>query len=113
MAMQHSNGYWSPLKAKRDKDGKRWSFSYWVTIPSISSIRAQRLFFWDDKHHESGVVLLVGQATQPYPYIRNLIEKLVSDSVLRDQYRRELRFPLERHYAEFGAFPEEAQELVI
>ena len=111
--MQHSNGYWSPLKEKRDKDGKRWSFSYWVTVPSRSSVRAQRLFFWDDKHDEVGVVLLVGQAMQPYPYIHNLVEKLVSDPALRGKYSRELRFPLERHYAEFGAFPEEVLESTV
>jgi hypothetical protein len=103
----HSKGSWSPLKAKRDKSGRRWNFSYWYTFKFWSDIDAQRLFFWDDDHKECGVALFSGGWTRPYPQIEHLVEKLVSDPELRKQYRRELRFPLERYYAEYGSFPEE------
>jgi hypothetical protein len=39
--------------------------------------------------------------------LRALVRKLVSDPDLRNQYRRELHFPLERHYSDYGVFPEE------
>jgi hypothetical protein len=32
---------------------------------------------------------------------------LAADSALRQRYQRELEFQLERHYSNFGAFPEE------
>jgi hypothetical protein len=105
--MLHSRIRWEPLAAKQDRRGKRWNFSYWHTV--LSPIKAQRLFFWDDEFKECGVILFHGGSTRPYSQIRNLVDKLVADQRLRTQHRRELRFPLERHYAEFGAFPEEAQ----
>jgi len=40
-----------------------------------------------------------------------MIPKLVADSTLRKQYQRELRFPLEHHYLEFGAFAEETAQI--
>jgi hypothetical protein len=42
-----------------------------------------------------------------YARIRSLIEKLVADQELRKRYERDIEFPLERHYPEYGAFPEE------
>jgi hypothetical protein len=106
----HSKGSWSPLKAKRDKSGKRWNFSYWYTFKFSSDIDAQRLFFWDDDLKECEVAFFSGGSVRPYPQIEHLVEKLVSDPKLRAQYRRELRFPLERYYAEYGSFPEEVAE---
>ncbi|WP_297462678.1 hypothetical protein [Ferrovum sp.] len=105
--MLHSTGSWSALKEKRDKNGKRWNFSYWHTFSFVTDNRAQRLFFWDDDHKESGVVLLLGDQSQPYASIRNLVDRLVSSPELRKQHSRELRFPLERYYREFGSFPDE------
>jgi hypothetical protein len=35
------------------------------------------------------------------------MEKLVADHELRRKYQRNIDFPLERHYPEYGAFPEE------
>ena len=105
--MFHTRGSWTPLSDKRDRDGKRWHFSYWYTFNSNSDVRAQRLFFWGDQHDECGVVIMQGNKSQPYTAIKNLVMKLVSEPSLRNRYRRALRFPLERHYAEFGSFPEE------
>jgi len=39
--------------------------------------------------------------------LKRLIEKLVADPTLRKKHRKQLQFPLERHYSEYGAFPEE------
>lgn len=107
--MFHSRGSWHPLADKRDRDGKRWHFSYWYTFAFMSDVRAQRLFFWDDRHEECGVVILQREKSQPYSTAENLVTKVVAQPVLRKHYRRELRFPLERHYAEYGCFPEETQ----
>lgn len=106
--MSHSGIRWESLAVRQDRSGKRWNFSYWHTV--LSPLKAQRLFFWDDEFKQSGVVLFQGGATRPYGQIRNLVDELVADQELRTKHHRELRFPLKRHYAEFGAFPEELQE---
>jgi hypothetical protein len=108
--MLHSRGNWQPLATKQDRRGKRWNFSYWNTFSFLSTVKAQRLFFWDDEFEECGVILFHGGSTRPYPQIQNLADKLVADQRLRAQHRRELRFPLERYYAEFGSFPEETAD---
>ena len=105
--MFRKNGYLSTLLAVRqDNKGRRWHFSYWMTGPS-SSERAQRLFFWDDARLETGVNIFIGPLTRPFRQIEKLVEKLVREPELRRAYRRELRFPLDRYYGDFGSFPEE------
>ena len=108
--MFHSKGVWTPLSEKRDRTGKRWNFSYWYTFRSSSETDSQRLFFWTDDHKECGVILFLEGHTRPYAQIKGLVDKLVSEPELRRQYQRELRFPLERYYAEFGSFPEEVTD---
>lgn len=107
--MFRKDGYWSSnLKPKRDKQGKRWNFSYWRTSPS-ACFRAARLFYWDDECHETGVIIYAGESTRNYGQIAKIAEKLVGNPVLRREHQRDLRFPLDRYYAEFGSLPEEVQ----
>jgi hypothetical protein len=94
----------SLLKPKQDKNGKRWNFAYWT----MSIFRAQRLFFWGDDHSDMGVLIYTGPSTRNYRAITKIVEKLVHEPELRHAYRRDLRFPLDRYYAVFGSFPEEA-----
>jgi hypothetical protein len=68
---------------------------------------AQRIFFWNEGKDVTGVVLLLPGKTLHISRLRTLIQKVVADQTFRDQYRRELNFPLERHYVDYGAFPEE------
>jgi hypothetical protein len=98
---------WSNEKIRRDKRGKRWNFSYWYESRRERVHGGQRLFFWDDERAECGVVIFLPGKTIAYSRIRDLIDKLVADSSLRKKHQRELEFPLERHYSDFGTFPEE------
>jgi hypothetical protein len=99
---------WADEKSRRDGSGKRWNFSYWYSgALEEKSRQAQRLAFWDDSKDDCGVILFPPGAAVPYSRIRDLIGKLVAHESVRKQYRRELNFPLEQHYPEFGAFPEE------
>lgn len=86
---------------RKDKSGSEWSFRVWHCD------RAQRIFFWDDAKGESGVVLLLKGKTLHVSKIYQLIDKLTADPGLRKRHARELNFPLNRHYLEYGAFPEE------
>ena len=42
-----------------------------------------------------------------YSRIKDLINKLVADPAIREKHKRELSFPLERHYPGYPVFPEE------
>jgi hypothetical protein len=70
--------------------------------------KAQTLFFWDDAKADCGVLLFLPGATVRYSRISDLIDNLTAKSAIRERYKRVLAFPLEDHYSEFGAFPEEA-----
>jgi hypothetical protein len=65
----------------------------------------ERVFFWDDKQEFCGVVLI--SPGVHVSALHRLIQKLVAEPALREEHQRALRFPLERHYSEDGAFPEE------
>ena len=69
------------------------------------------MFFWDERRELTGIVLLGPDVNHHVRDIHNLIEKLVASKELRAAHQREIRFPLERHYADCGAFPEEAEIL--
>jgi hypothetical protein len=90
-------------KPRKDKTGKRWNFRVWTHVSPVRHV--ERVFFWDDKREFCGVVF-VSPAIH-VSALHRLIQDLVADPALRKKYQRELRFPLERHYSEFGAFPEE------
>jgi hypothetical protein len=90
-------------KPRRDKRGKRWNFRVWHG--TYQGRHAERIFFWDDKREFCGVVLI-----SPSVHVSRLhqfIEKLVADPDFRAQHKRDISFPLERHFSEYGAFPEE------
>lgn len=89
-----------------DRLGTKWHFRVWHE--SIGTRQVARVFYWDEAQHFTGVVLL-----SETPHVRSLhalIQKLVADSRLRTKHQRELLFPLERHYEQYGAFPEEIPE---
>ena len=93
-------------KTRRDSRGKNWNFRVWHEV--LPSGHAERIFFWDDGKEECGVVLLRPGKSVHVSKLHQLIGKLVADPRLREQHKRELRFPLERHYSQYGAFPEES-----
>jgi hypothetical protein len=96
-------------KPRRDKSGKRWNFRVWHEVWTEDKVLdAQRVFFWDDEKDCCGVVLLLPGTTLHVRDLHRLIEKLVADPELREEHKRDLRFPIERHYSEYGAFSEEA-----
>jgi len=99
---------WTQEKSRKDSSGRRWNFCYWQdAVYGAKAFQAHRLFFWDDKKADCGVVLFLPGSAIPYSRVKTVIEKLVADPTMRKQHRRDISFPLERHYSEFGAFPEE------
>jgi hypothetical protein len=91
-------------KPRKDKTGKRWNFRVWHDVcPQVGHV--ERVFFWDDKREFCGVVIV-----SPGIHVSRLhalIQNLLADPALRKKHQRKLCFPLERHYSEYGAFPEE------
>jgi hypothetical protein len=104
---------WGYEKPRQDKAGKRWNFCLWTSDVAFSKEEKQnqsrRLFFWDDPKTSCGVVLFPPGSTMTWVRIENLMLKLAADSALRDKYKSELHFPLERHYETYPIFPEEIE----
>ena len=103
------SGLWTSEKPRQGKDGRRWNFAHWYSVWWVAdhAKTAQRLFFWDDDKRECGAVLLGPGKVMHYSKIVSLIAKLVADGSLRQKYRRDIKFPLQRHYGDYGSLPEE------
>jgi hypothetical protein len=101
--------FWEEEQPKRDGKGKRWHFQIWMDSWAENGkyVCGQRLFFWSDDKSDCGVIIVEPAKAAHVSRLRNRIKKLVSEPEFRRKYRRELRFPLERYYREWGAFPEE------
>lgn len=99
---------WSDERHFQDRSGERWNFRYWYSGWSRDHTKkAQRLFFWNDSKNICGVIVLLPGRTQPYSRLLSLMKELTAKAELRERYRRQLRFPLERYYSEFGSLEEE------
>jgi hypothetical protein len=110
--MMAALGMWIDQKnlnmPREDRSGKRWHFRVWYDVWTDDRVRsAARIFFWDDPKEFCGVMLIPPESPHHVTNLRKLIQKLIIDSSLRAKYRRELLFPLERHYSNYGCFPEE------
>jgi hypothetical protein len=82
------------------KDGRSLHFRVWHAV--VDSRHIARVFFWDDDRKETGVALLQPGNRTDVAALKALIEKIAADAGLRSSYARGLRFPLERHYSEYG-----------
>jgi hypothetical protein len=101
---------WQDEQRRKDSNGKRWNFRIWADVWTEDKVlMAERVFFWDDSKSHCGVVLFKAGSDVHFSRLKQLIGKLVSTPTLREQHRRHLRFPLERYYSDYGAFPEENQ----
>jgi hypothetical protein len=97
---------------RRDKKGRRWNFRVWHDVFTVDrTLSVARVFFWDEDRNSTGVVLLAPDANKHIRDLRGLIDKLLASEELRAAHSRELRFPFERFYAEYGAFPDEQEVL--
>jgi hypothetical protein len=98
---------WKDEPPRRDSTGKRWNFRIWYDVWTEGNVQmAERVFFWDDSKEHCGVVVFPAGSDVHFSRLKDWIKKLVADASLRKQYQRDLRFPLERHYSTYGAFPE-------
>lgn len=88
-----------------DATGKRWNFRVWHEVVNLKHVA--RVFLWDDGKASTGVLVLPAGARTDVAALHSVIRKLVSDPALRTKYSRDLKFPLERYYSRYGAFPEE------
>jgi hypothetical protein len=93
---------------RSDKSGTKWHFRVWHDV--VASRHVARVFFWEEKRRISGVVLLSGDSRSDVRYLHGLIQKRVADPKLRAKHQRQIDFPLERHYQEYGTFPEERSD---
>jgi hypothetical protein len=99
-------------KPRTDKSGTKWNFRVWHDVLTLQRLQhVAGVFFWDEKQDSAGVVLLGPEANTHVRVLHNVIEKLLADSKFRAKHLRRLQFPLDRHHADYGVFPEESQIL--
>ena len=94
---------------RRDRSGKQWNIRVWHDVVNTNGgpRHVARVFFWDDTREGTGVRLFGPDSRTHVSVLRAFIEKLVADPKTRSKYRRELNFPLENNYSQYGAFAEE------
>lgn len=95
-------------KPHRDKSGKRWNFRVWHDV--VNGRHVARVFFWDDERKTCGVRLFHPDDDTHVTKLHAFIKKVVASKAIRSKYLRELCFPLEQHYSEYGVFPGEATQ---
>lgn len=107
----HCHRMWQKEERYQDRLGKVWHFRYWSESwkEPKGFAYASRLFFWDDDKECCGVVIFPPATPKRLNRARFLTAKLVADPNLRKHHQRDLRFPLERYYSDYGSFPEENQ----
>ena len=93
-------------KPRRDKSGVRWHFRVWQDFDPSGRL-CTRVFFWDDSKECGGVRIYPAGDDGHVSSLGEFIDQLVAHPALRRKYRRPLRFPLERLYSKYGAFPED------
>jgi hypothetical protein len=81
----------------RSPDGRLWHFRVWHG--HSDGVYRQRIFFWDESRADTGCAEFARDQALHVSRIRQRIRKLVTDAAYRARYRRELEFPVERHYS--------------
>ena len=92
--------HFSHTKNLRDRisgsDGKIWHFLVW--FGTINGAWLHRIFFWDDKKTETGLLELADNEALNMKKIRARMVKLAKDRKYRLQYLQPLKFPIERYW---------------
>lgn len=83
-------------KPLRDKNGHLWHFLVWHDF--LEGVNTQRIYFWNEDKNETGMVEFSGDQTLNVKQLKKRIEKLARSPEYRQQFHRELSFPIERYY---------------
>ena len=70
---------WVDQKSRKDRDGTLWHFCIWTALRTD----AERIFFWDDKKQNCGVVIFLTGHGKHFSRLKQLIEKLLADPAFR------------------------------
>ena len=94
MMWWHGQNLEKPLK---DAHGRLWHFRVWHD--DVAGIYTQRIFFWDEAREDTGYAEFAGDQRLHVSKIKQRIRKILTDSSYRESFRRQLAFPVERHYS--------------
>ena len=77
-----------------DKSGQIWHFAFWHDFPA--DVYTQRIYFWNDKRSQTGIMEFVGDSTLHISRIKQRMNKLAKNKQYRKQFLCDLRFPVEK-----------------
>jgi hypothetical protein len=81
----------------KSADGRVWHFRVWHDI--VGGKHAERIYFWDDSQEFMGCAEFAGDQSLHVSKLKQRMRKIVTDPAYGDRFRRELQFPVERHYS--------------
>jgi hypothetical protein len=65
----------------------------------VDGVYTQRIYFWDESREDAGCAEFAHDQVLHVAKIKQRIRKIVTDAAYRERHRRELEFPVERHYS--------------
>ena len=81
----------------KSADGRVWHFRVWHDI--VGGTHTERIYFWDDSKELTGCAEFGGDQSLHVSKLKQRMRKIATDPAYRDRFRRELQFPVERHYS--------------
>ena len=92
--------WWSNQNLERPvraTDGRLWHFRVWHD--HVAGVYTQRIFFWDESRADTGCAEFARDQVLHVSKIKQRIRKIVTDAAYPERHRRDLEFPVERHYS--------------
>ena len=81
----------------RARDGRVWNFRVWHDV--FEGAHTWRIYFWDEAREVTGCAEFVAEQSLHITKVKQKMRKIVTDPAYRDKFRRDLKFPVERHYS--------------
>jgi hypothetical protein len=81
----------------RGRDGRTWHFRVWHDV--VEGAHTERIYFWDESREITGCAEFAADQSLHISKVKQRMRKIVTDPAYREQFRRELQFPVERRYA--------------
>jgi hypothetical protein len=79
------------------RDGRVWHFRVWHDF--VDGVHTERIYFWDESRELTGCAEFAADQILHISKMKQRMRKIVTDPAYRDKFRRELQFPVERHYS--------------
>ena len=78
-------------------DGRVWHFRVWHDM--VGGAYTERIYFWDESREFTGCAEFSGDQVLHISKLKQRMRKIATDPSYIERFRRDLQFPVERHYS--------------